>query len=341
MLGGCSISESEFMRVLIIKMSSMGDIIHTLPAVSDATQAVSNIQFDWVVEEAFTEIPKWHKQVKQIIPIALRRWRKNPWQAARNGEVKQFYKQLRAQEYDIVLDAQGSIKSAITARLSRGCRFGMDKYSVRESLAYLAYQQTFSVPWQQHAIDRLRQLFAKALKYPLPETLPDYGINKGNLSQTKIELPNDYLVVIPNTSCSSKHWPNHSWALLIEEMTRQGVSVFIPWGNENERKNANQLANKNPLAHVLPYLSLNELAAVLANAKAVVAVDTGLSHLSAALEIPTVVLYGPTKAALIGTIGPSQYHIKMATNGNSKQDVDNNTLVLKKITDNLRRFLTL
>lgn len=328
------------MRVLIIKMSSMGDIIHTLPAVSDASQAVSNIQFDWVVEEAFTEIPKWHKQVKQIIPIALRRWRKNPWQAAQNGEVKQFYKQLRAQEYDIVLDAQGSIKSAITTRLSQGCRIGMDKHSVRESLAYLAYQQTFSVSWQQHAIDRLRQLFAKALKYPLPETLPDYGINKGNLSQTKIELPNDYLVFIPNTSCSSKHWSNHSWALLIEEMTRQGVSVFIPWGNENERKNANQLANKNPLAQVLPYLSLNELAAVLANAKAVVAVDTGLSHLSAALEIPTMVLYGPTNAALIGTIGPSQYHIKMATNGTCKQEVDNNTLVLKKITDNLRRFLT-
>lgn len=326
------------MRVLIIKMSSMGDIIHTLPAVSDAIQAVSNIQFDWVVEEAFTEIPKWHKQVKQIIPIALRRWRKNIWQAAQNGEIKQFYKQLRAQEYDIVLDAQGSIKSAITARLTRGCRLGMDKHSVREGLAYLAYQQTFSVAWQQHAIDRLRQLFAKALKYPLPETLPDYGINKENLNQAKIELPNDYLVFIPNTSCSSKHWPNHSWSMLIEEMTRQGVNIFIPWGNEKERKNANQLIHKNPLAQVLPHLSLNELAAVLANAKAVVAVDTGLSHLSAALEIPTIVLYGPTNASLIGTIGPSQYHIKMAA-GTGKQD--NNTIVLKKITDNLQRFLAL
>lgn len=329
------------MRVLIIKMSSMGDIIHTLPAVTEATQAISNIQFDWIVEEAFTEIPKWHNQVQQIIPISLRRWRKNIWQAAQSGEIKQFYKQLRDQEYDIVLDAQGSIKSAITACLSRGCRLGMDKHSVRESLAHLAYQQTFSVPWQQHAIDRLRQLFAKALKYPLPETLPDYGINKENLKQTKIGLPKDYLIFIPNASCSSKHWPNHSWSLLIEEVTRQGVSIFIPWGSESERKNAKVLAKKNPLVQVLPYLSLNEIAAVLNKAKAVVAVDTGLSHLSAALKIPTIVLYGPTNAALIGTIGPSQYHIKMATNGNSKQDVDNNTLVLKKITDNLRRFLTL
>jgi lipopolysaccharide heptosyltransferase I len=316
----------------------MGDIIHTLPAVTDAAKAVSNIQFDWVVEEAFTEIPKWHKQVKQIIPIALRRWRKNIWQAMQNGEIKQFYTQLRAQKYDFVLDAQGSIKSAITTRLSRGCRLGMDKDSVRESLAYLAYQQTFSVPWQQHAIDRLRQLFAKALKYPLLEALPDYGINKENLSQAKIELPKDYLIFIPNTSCSTKQWSNHSWSLLIEEMTRQGVSVFIPWGNESERKNANRLTNKNPLAQVLPYLSLNEMAAVLVNAKAVVAVDTGLSHLSAGLGIPTIVLYGPTNSALIGTIGPSQCHIKIAVNEDSKQA--NNTVVLKKISDNLQHFLT-
>jgi lipopolysaccharide heptosyltransferase I len=326
-----------FMRGLIIKMSSMGDIIHTLPAVTDAIKAVPNIQFDWVVEEAFTDIPKWHKQVQQVIPIALRRWRKSIWSAIQDGEIKQFYRQLRAQEYDFVLDAQGSIKSAITTRLSQGCRLGMDKDSVRESLAYLVYQQTFSVPRQQHAINRLRQLFAKALKYPLPETLPDYGINKENLSQTKIELPKDYLLFIPNASCSSKHWPNHSWSLLIEEMNHQGVSVFIPWGNENERKNANRLTNKNPLAHVLPYLSLNEMAAVLAHAKAVVAVDTGLSHLSAVLGIPTIVLYGPTNPELVGTIGSSQLHIKIAVNENTKQD--NNRVVLKKISDNLQHFL--
>lgn len=327
------------MRVLIIKMSSMGDIIHTLPAVTDATKTVSNIQFDWVVEEAFTEIPKWHEQVQKIIPIALRRWRTNICRTIQNGELKQFYSQLRAQKYDFVLDAQGSIKSAITTYLSRGCRLGMDKHSVRESLAYLAYQQTFSVPWQQHAIERLRQLFAKALKYNLPETLPEYGINKENLSQAKIQLPKDYLIFIPNTSCATKHWSNYFWSLLIKEMTHHGVSVFIPWGNENERKNANRLINKNSIAQVLPYLNLNEMAAVLANAKAVVAVDTGLSHLSAALGIPTIVLYGATNPALIGTIGPSQFHIKMGINGDSMQD--NNTVVLKKITDNLRSILTL
>lgn len=324
------------MRVLIIKMSSMGDIIHTLPAVTDATKAISNIQFDWVVEEAFIEIPKWHNQIQQIIPIGLRRWRKNIYRTIQNEELKQFYTQLREQKYDFVLDAQGSIKSAITSYLSRGYRLGLDKHSVRESLAYLAYQQTFSVSWQQHAINRLRQLFSKALNYRLPETKPDYGINKEKLIQTKIELPENYLVFIPNTSCATKLWSNQAWSMLIDKMTALGINVFIPWGSENERKNAIQLSNKTPLAQVLPYLNLNEMAAILMGAKAVVAVDTGLSHLSAALAVPTIVLYGPTNPSLIGTIGASQFHIKLPIDGNNMQ---NNNIVLQKITNDLQHIL--
>ena len=324
------------MRVLIIKMSSMGDIIHTLPAVTDAAKALTNIQFDWVVEEAFTEIPNWHKQIQQIIPIGLRRWRKNVYRTIRSGELKQFYTQLRAQKYDFVLDAQGSIKSAITTFLSRGYRLGMDKYSVRENLAYLTYQQTFSVSWQQHAINRLRQLFAEALNYPLPETKPDYGIIKEKLIQTKIELPENYMVCIPNTSCATKLWSNQAWSALIEKMTALGINLFIPWGNEEERKKAVQLSNNNSLTQVLPYLNLNEMAAILMGAKAVVALDTGLSHLSAALGVPTIVLYGPTNPSFIGTIGPSQFHIKIPNNGNNIQD---NNIVLKKITDNLQPIL--
>lgn len=324
------------MRVLIIKMSSMGDIIHTLPAVTDATKAIPNIQFDWVVEEAFTEIPNWHKQIQQIIPIGLRRWRKNIYQTIQCGELKQFYTQLRAQKYDFVLDAQGSIKSAITTFLSRGYRLGMDKHSVRESLAYLAYQQTFSVSCQQHAINRLRQLFAEALNYPLPETIPDYGIIKKKLIQTKIELPENYLVCIPNASCATKLWSTQAWSMLIEEMTALGINVFIPWGSADERKKAIRLSNNKSLTQVLPYLNLNELAAILMGAKAVVAVDTGLSHLSAALGVPTIVLYGPTNPSLIGTIGPSQLHIKFSVN---ETDAQNDTQILKKITDNLRPIL--
>ncbi|MFM2323114.1 MAG: lipopolysaccharide heptosyltransferase [Pseudomonadota bacterium] len=326
------------MRVLIVKMSSMGDIIHTLPAVTDAAKAIANIQFDWVAEEAFTEIPRWHQRVDKVIPIALRRWRKQLWQATKSGEVRQFYQKLRSQRYDFVLDAQGSIKSAIITRLSCGYRLGMDKNSVREGPAYLAYQQSFSISRQQHAIIRLRQLFAKAFNYTLPTTRPDYAINKESLILPKIELTKNYLIFVPNASGTAKHWSDKSWSLLLAKMAKRGVSVFIPWGSEAERKRVARLVKGYPLAHILPYLNLDEMAAVLSKAKAVVSVDTGLSHLAAALGIPTMVLYGPTNPLWIGTIGPSQLHLKIQA-----EDADGNylnQLALKKIEDKLEQILT-
>lgn len=324
------------MRVLVVKMSSMGDIIHTLPAITDAARALVDIQFDWVVEEAFAEIPIWHPHVKQVIPIALRRWRKRCWQI-KYAEVKQFYQNLRSKQYDIVLDAQGSIKSAVTTRLSRGYRLGLDKNSVREKPAYLAYQQTFSVPRQQHAIIRLRQLFAKALNYPLPITAPDYGIDKNRLTLPNIALPKNYLVFVPNASWLAKRWSVHLWSLLLEKVTAQGIEVLMPWGIKQEKEYVQQIAKANPLLTILPHLILTELAAILANAKAIVSLDTGLSHLAAALATPAIVLYGPTDPALIGTIGPSQRHIKFQDlNTNSRH----NEWVLNEIEGALKQILT-
>jgi heptosyltransferase I len=296
------------MRVLIVKMSSMGDIIHALPAVSDAAKLLPKIQFDWVAEEAFTEIPAWHKNVNQIIPIALRRWRKQIWKALQRSEVQKFYKQLRLLHYDKVIDAQGSIKSAVTTRLSRGYRLGADKNSVREIFADLAYQKKFAVSRKQHAIDRIRQLFSQALEYPLPETPPCYGIDRSRLPLNPLALLKNYLVFIPNASWPEKCWPEDSWSSLLEKATQKEIPVFIPWGNEEERKRAIRIrANKKNIT-VLPHLSLGEIASLFSQAKAVVCVDTGLSHLAAALETPTITLYGPTDPNLIGTRGPLQIH---------------------------------
>ncbi|MES2141766.1 MAG: lipopolysaccharide heptosyltransferase I [Pseudomonadota bacterium] len=298
------------MRVLIVKMSSMGDIIHALPAVSDAANALPGIQFDWVAEEAFIEIPAWHKNVNRVIPIALRRWRKRPWYALKQEEVQQFYKQLRLQQYDKVIDAQGSIKSAVTTRLSRGSRLGMDKNSVRETFADLAYQEKFFIPQKQHAIDRLRQLFAKALGYPLEKTPPCYGIARDHLTPTKLDLPPNYLVFIPNASWAAKCWPETSWSSLLERTAQQEIPVFIPWGNQAEKERGMRIANKHANVSVLPHLSLSELANLLLQAKAAVCVDTGLSHLAAALGTPAITLYGPTDPKLIGAVGPSQIHLQ-------------------------------
>jgi len=165
------------MRVLLIKTSSLGDVLHTLPALTDAAEAIPGIRFDWVVEEAFAEIPEWHPAVGRMIQVAIRRWRKAPLKAILSGEWTTFRRQLRAREYDLVLDAQGLIKSALLSRMAKGRVVGLDKNSAREPLASRFYQQGFPVERGEHAIVRLRKLFAKALDYELPTSALDYGIN--------------------------------------------------------------------------------------------------------------------------------------------------------------------
>lgn len=298
------------MRVLIVKMSSMGDIIHTLPALTDASKVIPHIQFDWIAEEGFAEIPLWHKHVNQVIPIALRRWRKNFWSILKNGEIKNFYQQLRSKKYDLVIDAQASLKSAFISCFTRGTRCGMDNQSERELFAHTVYNQTYFVERKQHAIKRLRQLFAQALNYSFIDETPNYNIDKNKLLTPAVDLPHSYIVFVHNTSWLSKCWPENYWAELLKQVTATGMHVLLPWGNAEEKARAERLANNNSLAQVLPKLKLAEIATVLSNAKAAVCADTGLSHLSAALNVPAITLYGPTNPALIGTMGQSQTHLQ-------------------------------
>lgn len=324
-------------------MSSMGDIIHTLPALTDACNAIPNLQFDWVVEEAFTEIPLWHKNVTRVIPIALRRWRKYPWQAIKNGEIKKFYQQLRSQHYDLIIDAQSSIKSAITTRLALGKRCGLDKKSAREMPASLAYQQTYFIDRKQHAIQRIRQLFSQVLNYSLPNNLADYAIDQTKLAPVTLNLPQRYVVFIHGTNWASKCWMEENWLSLLKEVTNAGFHVLLPWGNTEEKARAMRLAENNPMTHILPALTLAEIATILANAKATVSVDTGLSHLTAALNTPAITLYGPTHPELIGTIGKSQIHLCDNTADNSYRDRNGKNIAISPqyVWQELKKLLAL
>lgn len=296
------------MRVLIVKTSSMGDIIHTLPALTDAAQAIPGITFDWVVEEAFAEIPTWHPQVNRVIPIAWRRWRKQLRQALREGVFKQFYQQLTATHYDFIIDAQALLKSAVITALARGVRCGHDAATVRGRFSHLAYQKKYHVIREQHAITRARQLFAEALGYPQPQGDPDYAVQRDKLLPVPAELPPAYVVMVHNASWDNKIWPENYWRVLIEKVTPV-FPVVVPWGNPAEYARAARLAADNPRVHLLPRMKLAEIATLIAQAKAVVAGDTGIAHLTAALGVPSVTLYGPTDAALIGTLGPRQLHV--------------------------------
>lgn len=295
------------MRVLLIKTSSLGDVIHTLPALTDAARALPGIQFDWVVEEGFSEIPTWHPAVSTVIPVAIRRWRKNLWQTLKTGEWRQFKQRLRETRYDLVIDAQGLLKSAWLTRYVKAPIAGLDKHSAREPLAARFYDRPYPVARGQHAVERLRQLFAQALGYDVPAGLGDYGLDRSRLLDADGGAP--YVLFLHGTTWVTKHWPEVYWRQLAERMIGKGLEVHLPWGNPAEKARAERIAVGLDKAHVLPKLNLAGVARVLAGAQGCVAVDTGLGHLAAALDVPTLSLFGPTNPGLTGAYGKSQVHL--------------------------------
>ncbi len=291
----------------------MGDVIHSLPALTDAAKAIPNINVDWVVEEAFAEIPKWHANVNQVMPIAWRRFRKKPLSHWSIKGIKRFLSVLRSENYDYIIDAQGLIKSAVIASLARGTRFGLDRHSAWESIASFAYQKKIAVDPKQHAITRVRKLFSSALGYPYQDTTPEYGMVTRHLKQNHTNI-SAYLVFIHGTTWKTKEWPEKYWIELVKLAGIKGYRVLLPWGNASEYERAKRISLNFEHVEVLPACSLSEIASYLVAAEGIVSVDTGLGHLAAALSLPTVSLYGPTDPKEIGTMGARQGHIAATFN---------------------------
>ncbi|MBF0096434.1 MAG: lipopolysaccharide heptosyltransferase I [Magnetococcales bacterium] len=288
-------------KYLIIKTSSLGDVLHLLPALSDVRRYRPNVRFDWVVEEAFAEIPAWHPSVEQVIPVALRRWRKAPWLSVWQGEPQRMWSMLRRHAYAGIIDAQGLLKSALLSSVARGRRHGFHYRSVREPLAALFYQESQVVDRQLHAVTRLRILFAAIFGYPLPRTPADYGLQRRFAAEASFDW-----VFLPNTTWKSKHWPDAHWLTLAEMAAAHG-RILLPWGNIDELARAKRIAAVAPdRVTVAPKASLHQLALWLSAAKGVVAVDTGPGHLAAAVGTPVVGLYGPTDPQRTGSVGQRQ-----------------------------------
>ena len=313
------------MKVLLIKLSSLGDVIHTLPAITDLFQQNPSIELDWVVEENFIDIPKLHPHVRRVIPCALRRWRKQKYHALKSLEWLDFLKNLRQEKYDLIIDAQGLIKSTLIARCAKGRIAGFSKNGAREPIASWFYQNRYDIDKNQHAILRLRALFSKIFETHrinnllcLPSKKDsleifkqasniDYGLT--STEPTIVQPSKRTLLFIHGTTWATKHWPEYFWIQLAEIASRSGFHILLPWGNEEEKMRAQNIAESCEVAEVLPKTSLHDLISIMKTVKAAVCVDTGLSHLAAALSIPTVSLYGPTDFKRTGNLGPHQIHL--------------------------------
>lgn len=284
------------MNVLLVKMSSLGDIVHTLPAVDDAVR--HGVRFDWVVEEDYREVPVRAGGADRVLEVAFRRWRSTPF--AFGAELRAFRRRLRQRRYALVLDAQGLLKSALV-----GCwadadeRVGYDAASARERGATLAYHRRVHVPRIGHAVERTRRLFAAALGYEPPGGAPvfDLRIPGG------VDAPRTGQVVFAHgATWPTKHWPERFWAAVARFAVAQGFVPVLPCA-PGERGRAERIAAAAPGTRVCPPMGLDGIMRLLATARGVVGVDSGLAHLGAALGRPTVMLFGPTDRLLTGCRG--------------------------------------
>ena len=287
-------------RILIVKTSSMGDVIHNLPIVTDIQAHVPNAVIDWVVEEAYADLVSLHPGVTRVLPVAWRRWRKSLTSWKTWSEMRDFRYGLQRDTYDYILDTQGLIKSAVIVKLAHGrTKCGFDARVARESWAARAYDAKFVIPRNAHAVERNRWLAGAALEYYPDEHRLDYGLQ---LPDTP-PAGDPFAVCLPSTSRSDKMWPETHWIALGGWLNRQGLSVVMPAGSPAEVRSVSRLAGAMPSARVLPHMRLSHLAAWIRQAAVVIGVDTGLTHLGAALRRPTVGLYvhsDPERCGLYG-----------------------------------------
>ncbi len=295
-------------RILLTKTSSLGDVIHNLPVATDIRAHFPNAQIDWVVEESFADIPRMHPAVNQVMTVAMRRWRKQLFSAKTWSEIAAFKRSIQQNHYDAIIDTQGLLKSALITCTANGVKHGYDKDSIREPLASRFYDRTYTISYQQHAVVRNRTLAALSLGYAPPVAAPDYGISAKHTKNNTSAIPMDiglqagYVVGLHGTSRDSKLWPTAHWVDLGRQLARQNLNLVLPWANEAEFNRASKIAQQLQNATVLPKLSIAELAGVLAGAHAAIGVDTGLSHLAAALDKPVVAIYTDTNPALTGVM---------------------------------------
>jgi heptosyltransferase-1 len=295
---GIWVAQRAMTEILFIKTSSLGDVIHHMPALTDAARARPDARFAWLVEEAFAPLVALHPAVAQVIPVAWRRWRKSLYAPATLGEIVGSLRAIRARQYDEIVDSQGLLRSAVIARVARGRRHGYDSASIREPPASAFYDVRRRISRNLHAVTRNRMLSAVALGYS-PQGAPDYGLDRARFAGEGAR----YAVLLHATARAAKQWPEQNWVALGRALADRGLEPVLPWGNAEEQARSARIAGALPGARVPERMPLDAVARLIAGAQVVVGVDTGLMHLAAALGVPLVAIFTGSKPGLTGPVG--------------------------------------
>ena len=284
------------MRILIVRVSSLGDVVHNMPVLADIHRHYPDAIIDWVVEESYVGLVRLNKHVNEVIPFALRRWKKNLFSSSVRKEFSLFLNQLRSRSYDYVFDTQGLIKTGLVMGLANVTKNGMKiglahktDGSGYEPLSRIFHDKSISVEKHIHVVQRGREIVARALGYTV-DTPPDFGLTVPD--EHPQWLPSEpYAVFFHGTSRDSKKWPRQNWIEIGQLLEKSGLNILLPWGSAQEFDEATSLATSLPNSKVLPRLSIMDAALLTGKAGFVVGVDTGLSHLAAAYDKPTVQIY--------------------------------------------------
>lgn len=283
------------MNILIIKTSSMGDLVHTYPAITECKHHFPEANFTWLCEENFVEIAQIHPAISVVKTLSIRRWRKNWLSAPVQAEISALKADLKAGAWDKVIDCQGLFKSAIptlwAGQNKSNVTHGYDFASAKEGLGSFFYQNKWFVDKSLNAVNRNKKLMSLAFGYETDLTQTDFGLDLSRFTRPDLVDDSPYVVFLHASSASRKLWPISHWVKLGLALNQ---TILLPWGNEAEKEAAKKIAAEIPQARVLPFLSLCHLANLLANANAVVGVDTGLTHLANALHVPLVAIFTDT-----------------------------------------------
>ena len=308
------------MRVLIVKLSSLGDVVHAMPVVHDIRAVYGGAQIDWVVEPGFAPLVRRVQGIGQVIECAQRRWRRRWWAADVRAEWRAFRQQLTAERYDAVLDLQGLTKSAIVARVARGPSFGLGNRtegSSWERPVRWLLDQTITIEPHIHAVDRSRELAARALNYSVSGA-PHYGLQAHGPAE-----PRPTVVFVHGTSRDDKLWPEACWFELGQRMLASGFDIALPHAGAAELARAERLAAAlGPRAQVWPAMALDALVDRMGATQGVIGVDSGLSHIAVALNLPHVQLYNFPTAWRTGPLAAHGHRHQVALERDPTPEVD-------------------